>query len=336
MFCKSAILKSLVFLLSHFFLLLLTPILITIGVNYKGSGSSRFSAENKPKVKCDIIALTKIAFLSSSKQKTSLSLLANSCKKRGIKYGIYSPETTSPLEKLATGDALYRISDTTHYGFLELEYQLANKNVATFYQNNELLLIKHEENDSLILAKKGISVPKTATFIPKNRKLLKAIVEELGGFPLILKSLGGSHGVGVMRIDSYPSLFSISDYLLKQGGKFVLKEYIGSNSTARLIVLGEKVIDAIQYQANPDDFRSNEGKKPNVSRATFGKDVNRLAIQAVKALGLEFGGVDILISERGPLVAEVNFPCFFPRCQLLTGTDISGMMVDYLVEKSKN
>lgn len=243
------------------------------------------------------------------------------------------------MEKLAAGDALYRISDVNHYGFLELEYQLVNRNIATFYQKNELLLINHEENDSLILAKKGISVPKTATFIPKNRKLLKVIVEELGGFPLILKSLGGSHGVGVMRIDSYPSLFSISDYLLKrvskQGGKFVLKEYIESNSTARLIVLGEKVIDAIQYQANPDDFRSNEGKKPNVAQATFGKDVNRLAIQAVKALGLEFGGVDILISGRGPLVAEVNFPCFFPRCQLLTGTDISGMMVDYLVEKSK-
>jgi ribosomal protein S6--L-glutamate ligase len=115
----------------------------------------------------------------------------------------------------------------------------------------------------------------------------------------------------------------------------VMKEYINTTSTARLIVLGDAVIDSIEYRANQDDFRSNEGHKPNVFRATFGNDVNDLAVRAVHALGLEFGGVDILLSDTQPLVAEVNFPCFFRRCQMLTGTDISGMMVDYLVEKSK-
>lgn len=54
---------------------------------------------------------------------------------------------------------------------------------------------------------------------------------------------------------------------------------------------------------------------------------------AVKALGLEFGGVDVMITNDGPKVVEVNYPCFFPRCQMLTGVDIAGQMVEYLVNK---
>lgn len=278
----------------------------------------------------------KIAFLSSQNQKTTLQLLTESCKQRGISFEVFDPKLVSPFAQLQKGDALYRISDASGYGFLELEYQLVNPQIATFYKDNESLFINHEENDSLILASKNIAVPKTANFIPTNREELKSVTSALGGFPLIVKSLGGSHGVGVMRVDSFASLFSVTDYLVKQGGRYVLKGYINTTSTARLIVLGNTVIDSIEYRANQDDFRSNEGEKPNVFQATFASDVNDLAVRAVHALGLEFGGVDILLSDNQPVVAEVNFPCFFPRCQLLTGVDISGMMVDYLVAKSKN
>lgn len=277
----------------------------------------------------------KFAILSSAHQKTSLSLLTESCKNRGIQFEVLDPHNTSPFIKLDDGDCLYRISDISNYGFLELEYQLITPRIATFYKNNESLFINHEENDSLILFNKGVAIPKTANFIPTDRNELKKAVEALGGFPLIIKSLGGSHGVGVMRVDSFASLFSVVDYLLKQGRRYVLKQFINTTVSARLIVLGNAVIDSIEYEANPDDFRSNEGRTPNVRRANFDQSTNSLAIQAVQALGLDFGGVDILFSDNKPLVAEVNFPCFFPRCQLLTGTDISGMMVDYLVEKSK-
>lgn len=277
----------------------------------------------------------KLALLSSTTQKTTLELLIESCKNRGINYEVMNPQNTTPFLKLNDGDALYRITDVSSYGFAELEYQLVTSRIATFYKNNESLFINREENDSLILFNKNIAVPKTANFIPKDRDELRNVVSMLGGFPLVIKSLGGSHGVGVMRVDSFASLFSVADYLIKQGGRYVIKEYINTTSTARLIVLGDTVIDSIEYRANKDDFRSNEGKKPNVYRASFDNDVNDLAVKAVHALGLEFGGVDVLLSDTQPLVAEVNFPCFFARCQLLTGTDISGMMVDYLVEKSK-
>lgn len=112
-----------------------------------------------------------------------------------------------------------------------------------------------------------------------------------------------------------------------------MKEYCNVTSSARLIVLGDKVIDSIEYSAPKGDFRSNEGKTPNVSQKRFSETVNEIAVQAVKALGLEFGGVDIMITDNGAKVAEVNYPCFFPRCQMLTGTDIAGQMIKYLRDK---
>lgn len=179
----------------------------------------------------------------------------------------------------------------------------------------------------------GIPAPKTVNYLPKDREALLKYVDEVGGFPVCLKVLGGSHGIGVMCIDSKQSLFSVSDYLREQGEMVVMKEYCNVTSSARLIVLGDKVIDSIEYSAPKGDFRSNEGKAPNVSQKRFSKTVNEIAIQAVKSLGLEFGGVDIMITDNGAKVAEVNYPCFFPRCQMLTGTDIAGKMVKYLRDK---
>ena len=72
---------------------------------------------------------------------------------------------------------------------------------------------------------------------------------------------------------------------------------------------------------------------PNVQPKKFDACVEDIAVRACKALGLEFGGVDIMITDDGAKVAEVNYPCFFPRCQMLTGTDIAGKMVEYLEKK---
>lgn len=268
-------------------------------------------------------------------QVTTTKLLTDSCKQRNIDLVILDPATTNPFKlQSQPGDILYRISDAKHYGCLGMEYQLMSQGITTFYADENVLAVNQEENDFL-LPLQGIPVPKTASFLPRDRSKLMEVVEQLGGFPIVLKALGGSHGVGVMRLDSYESLFSVSDYLLAQGGRFVLKEYIDVTSSARLIVLGDNVIDSIKYQANRGDFRSNEGAVPNVSAATFSSEIQQVAIRAVRAMGLEFGGVDILISGDKHYVAEVNFPCFFPRCQMLTGVDISGMMIDYLIAKAK-
>ncbi len=260
-------------------------------------------------------------------------LLTDACEVRGIEYEILDPATVNPLKvQLQPGDGLYRIATAHYNGAAELEYMLVNPQVATFL-NNPLSL--GDRRDATMYAKLNIAAPKTVNYVPSDRKVLLEVVEELGGFPVILKAMGGSHGVGVMRLDSPESLFSVSDFARHGGSELLLKEYCSVRSSARLIVLGDKVIDSIEYSAPKGDFRSNEGASPNVSPRRFDTEVEQLAVHATNAQGLEFGGVDIMLTDDGPKVAEVNFPCFFPRCQMLTGTDIAGQMVDYLRKKSE-
>lgn len=280
----------------------------------------------------------KLFIITSPTQKTTNDLIATACEARGIEYELLDPDLVAPSGiKCDTSDMVYRVTDAFHYGHLELEHHLISRGVVSFYKNNALPFIMNaEEIDSILLPELGIATPKTVNYMPRDRSSLLKCVDYLGGFPIIIKALGGSHGVGVMKIDSTQSLFSVGDYLRKQGGMFVMKEFCNVTSTARIIVLGNEVVDSIEYTANNGDFRSNEGVKPNVAPEKFSKEVEELAIKAAHALGLEFGGVDIMITNKGPKVAEVNFPCFFSRCQMITGVDIAGMMVDYLVAKSKS
>ncbi len=165
-------------------------------------------------------------------------------------------------------------------------------------------------------------------FVPK-------LIKQLGDFPIIIKVLGGSHGVGVMRIDSIESFYSVSDFLKQSNIEVALKEYVPARRTARLMVLGDRVIDSIEYIAPKRDFRSNEGAEPNVIPKVFSKEVNNMAVKAVSALNLDFGGVDIAITDKDIYVLEVNFPAFYPRCEMITGTDISAMIIEYLLNKAQ-
>ncbi len=260
-------------------------------------------------------------------------LLQKACAERGVEVVILDPATTNPLNvKIDSGDALYRITTMASPGAMGLETMLIRPDIATFRTEPTPLTVRRPGAITYEYLK--VPAPRTVNYLPEDHKVLLDVAESLGGFPIIIKAMGGSHGVGVMRVDSPESLFSVADFVRKSGVDAVLKEYCNVTSTARLIVLGDRVISSIRYNAPQGDFRSNEGTTPNVEPYTFDDEVQKVAIHATKAEGVEFGGVDIMMTDDGPKVAEVNFPCYFPRCQLLTGDDIAGQMVDYLLEKS--
>ena len=268
-------------------------------------------------------------------QKTTTRLLVEACQMLDLNYEVLNPAEVAPVDiEVKPGDMVYRVSDASHYGCLELEYDLIKRGAVSFYKQNDIFYLNTEEIDTFILNDKNVPLPKTIYYIPTDREALRRCVDYLGGFPICIKALGGSHGVGVMKVDSYGSLFSVADYIRQQKGRAVLKEFCDVTSTARLIVLGNRVIDSIEYSANKDDFRSNEGKVPNVMPKKFDTEIEEVAIKAVDELGLEFGGVDIMLTEDGPKIAEVNNPCFFARCQLLTGVNIAKQMVEYLIKKA--
>ncbi|NQV12938.1 MAG: ATP-grasp domain-containing protein [Parcubacteria group bacterium] len=272
--------------------------------------------------------------VTSQGEKEANDLLAESCHQRKIDFVPVLADKFNLTEAKDENEKALLYRTSIGPASWAIEKFLTNEKTATFYQNYKRSFSKY--SNVIVLQKMGVPIPKTVSYLPQNKDLLKEYVNYLGGFPIIVKAEGGSHGVGVMKIDSLPSLLSVADYLLKQKSSFLMREFIKTDHSARLIVIGDKVVDSIEYSAPKGDFRSNEGKVPNVKPKKFSAELQQTAIKAVKALDIELGGVDILVDEKGNgYVAEVNFPCFFVRCQVATGQDISGMIVDYLLEKAE-
>lgn len=260
-------------------------------------------------------------------------LLAKACVDRDIEFVEINPDTFDYTQgnPIAPGDLFYRMSILSEAGILERS--LLRDDVVTFYMGSPV--VKPDLSNSFIIhAKEGIPIPKTIPHLSRDRDLLRKYSEYVGGFPLIIKVVGGSRGMGVMKVDSLASLFSVVDYVLPTAKFVIMREFIKSNTSARFVVLGDKVIDSYEYVIPPGDFRSNAASTPSVEIKKYSKEIEETAVKAVQARRLEFGGVDMIMDEQGRhYVMEVNFPFNLARAQNLTGTDVAGKMIDYLIRK---
>ena len=272
----------------------------------------------------------------SEDSKNRYSPIKKACDERDIEFVKLIPEeydyTTSDIEQ---GSLIYRA--TPGPASKILEKHIMNDSFSSFYLNT-FYCFREPAGSIYYNQKSGLPVIKTVPDFISNKNLLEKYVEYVGGFPVIVKVLNGSHGVGVMKVDSIEALKSLTDLLqAKNIQPVVLRQFIKHKKQGRLIVLGNKVIASHANHAALD-FRSNVGD--NLERVrevmTFSKEIQKIAVEAVKSVGIEFGGVDILFDEETdePFIAEVNYPCFFPTTQNLTGVDIAGAMVDYLLEKA--
>lgn len=245
----------------------------------------------------------------------------------------------SNIPQLTKDDGVYSISFDNNTRLVEKS--LINEQAVSFYTDYKNCVASPDNvlEATMILEKEMLPIIPTIFALSKSKERLMTYVDALSGFPVIIKNTGGSHGKGVMKIDSLSSLTSVCDYLLSQNQTFILRKFIPHKKQGRLIVLGDKVVASHENYAALD-FRSNVG--PNALRTRgvvqYNSTICEMAVNAVKALNLEFGGVDVLLDERDetPYIAEVNFPCYFPTTQRLTGIDIAGEMIDHLVKKSED
>lgn len=261
-------------------------------------------------------------------------LLKKSAEERSLEFidvDVDQFDITEEIVDKSEKNILYRVASGSHAKNIELNL-IKKGNLVTFYKDSKSAFSSYY--DVPLQEFFELPVPKTVNFIPTDNALLKKAVDYVGGFPVIVKASGLSHGAGVMRIDSLESMLSVVGFLRQQGAKsLMIRQYIDSHRHARLVVLNNEVVDSIEYIVPEDDFRTNAGE-PQVHGMKFPKEFEDIAVKAVSSMNLEFGGVDILIDkEENPYLAEVNFPCFFPRNQLTTGVDTSGMMLDYLIQK---
>lgn len=265
----------------------------------------------------------------------NVEFLQKAAKKHGIGFQVLQAEEIDPVhpEKILDDyDLLYRgaIDDKS----ILAEGILLRENIAHFSTLSQEKALHYDYHRHESRLQYGVNVPKQAYIFSKDRTKIEKIVKHLGGFPIIVKVMNGSHGVGIMRADSLPSLLATIDFLLAQNAPFILKEYLEAKGSARCVVLGDKVVDSYVYKTKKGDFRSNEGE-PVVVQKKFSKDIEDMALRATRAAGVEFSGVDLIISKGKGYVLETNYPCNFSRAQMLSKKDIASMMVQHLMKKSE-
>lgn len=262
-----------------------------------------------------------------------IDLLKKVCLSKGLEFiCIDSLEFDyTALPKLTKQDLLYNISS----GSQTLVSLLLNNEVTTFYiKNPDLNLITSTTEWSIIHDKIGLASPKTIFQLTSNRDLLKIYVDHLGGFPLIIKTSGGSRGVGTIKVESWQNLISLVDYLVTTSNKFIMREFIHADYGARVMVLGNEVILSSKFFFQENDFRN----APILSATRYepiiiDKQAADLCINAVKMANLQMAGVDLLFDKHGKAyLLEINFPTGFQSFKD-NPEPVLSKMLDFLIHK---
>ncbi len=275
--------------------------------------------------------MKKFFAITNNVQKPTNERLQAACAARDIEYEAVNPASFDYIHfpTPVPSDMVYRVG--TNVTNVRVEQYFVSRHVTSFHTGVGLVFFNCT-NPTLLFEYNNLPTIKTIYSLTTNKERLREYVAYLGGFPVVIKILGGSNGRGVIRVDSTAALFSTVDYLTFIGRQAYLMAYI-EHIAYRHIVLGDRVVAAYVKKSADDDFRAQTGFV--IPDMPVPDNMKELAVKATQLIQLEFGGVDILVNKKLEMyVTEVNFPCTFFRAEEATGVDIAGLMVDYLLDKS--
>jgi ribosomal protein S6--L-glutamate ligase len=181
-----------------------------------------------------------------------------------------------------------------------------------------------------ILAKKGVGLPITS--FAHSTKDVDGLINIVGGTPLVIKLLEGTQGLGVVLAETKKAATSVIEAFRALDANILTQEFIAESGGAdvRALVVGRKVVAAMRRQGAPGEFRSNLHRGGTAEVIKLTKAERRTAVDAVQALGLKVAGVDMLRSNRGPLVLEVNSSPGLEGIEKSTGIDVAGEIYAHL------
>jgi ribosomal protein S6--L-glutamate ligase len=188
---------------------------------------------------------------------------------------------------------------------------------------------------SQLLARKGIGLPITA--IAHDFENTQHIIDLVGGAPLVIKLLAGTQGRGVVLAETNKAAESVIDAFRELHADFMVQEYIkeAGGADIRCFVIGDKVVAAMKRQAREGEFRSNLHRGGVASLVKLTPEERSTAVRAANIMGLNVAGVDIVRSNHGPVVLEVNSSPGLEGIEKATNRDIAGMIIDFIVKNAK-
>ena len=186
-----------------------------------------------------------------------------------------------------------------------------------------------------LLSRRGLGMPVTG-FANKPDDV-KDLIKMVGGAPLVIKLLEGTQGIGVVLAETAKAAESVIEAFMGVKADILVQEYIkeAGGADIRCFVVGGKVVASMKRQAAAGEFRSNLHRGGNASLIRITPEERSTAVRAARIMGLNLAGVDILRSNHGPVIMEVNSSPGLEGIEVVTGKDIAGLIVSFMEKNHK-
>ena len=186
-----------------------------------------------------------------------------------------------------------------------------------------------------LLAREGIGLPVTG--FARSTKDIQGLIKLVGGAPLIMKLLEGTQGIGVVLAETDKAAESVMAAFGQLDANILVQEFIkeAGGADIRAFVIGDKIVASMMRQGPKGEFRSNLHRGGSATRVRLTPEERSTAVRSAKMLGLRVAGVDMLRSNHGPVVMEVNSSPGLEGIETTSERDVAGAIIEYLEKHAK-
>ena len=186
-----------------------------------------------------------------------------------------------------------------------------------------------------LLARKGIGLPVTS--FAHSTQDIDGLLNVVGNAPVVIKLIEGTQGIGVILAETKKAAEAVIEAFRGLDANILVQEFIkeAGGSDIRCFVVGDKVVASMKRQAPEGEFRSNIHRGGSASKIKLTPEERSTAVRSAKTMGLNVAGVDILRSNHGPVVMEVNSSPGLEGIETATGVDVAGAIIEFLEKNAK-
>jgi ribosomal protein S6--L-glutamate ligase len=291
----------------------------------------------------------KIAVLSRNPKLYSTIRLVEAAEARGHEVRVldvkrcymnitsHNPSISYRGEKLTGFDAVIpRIgASVTFYGTAVLR-QFEMMNVFPLNESVAISRSRDKLRSVQLLARKGIGLPVTG--FANNPDDIEDLISQVGGAPLVIKLLEGTQGIGVVLAETHNAAESVIQAFMGLNANIMVQEFIkeAGGSDIRCLVVDDKVVASMKRQGTEGDFRSNLHRGGTASLIRLTPEERSTAVRAAQIMGLNVCGVDLLRSNHGPVIMEVNSSPGLQGIECASGKDIAGLIIQFIEKRTQS
>jgi ribosomal protein S6--L-glutamate ligase len=289
----------------------------------------------------------RIVILSRNRKLYSTSRLFEAAKSRGVKVSVIDPLRCYMRISVDGAQIHYRgrrlkdvaaiiprIGASVTFYATAVVRQFEMMGIYTPNSSDAIQRARDKLKASQLLSQAGVNMP--LTVFGDSPDDTKDLLNMLGKTPHVIKLVEGTQGQGVVLAETRSASESLIEAFRGLQANFLVQEFVkeAKGADIRAFVVGGKVIAAMRRQAKAGEFRSNLHRGASAAPIKISKQERQIAVRAAQVMGLGVAGVDLIQSERGPLVLEVNSSPGLEGIEGATQVDVAGAIIEHIVRQT--